>query len=61
VVRDSIVRRGAAAITIGSETQVDSGNIEVYNITALGGVPNGVLFKSAHTRGAMPKTSASTT
>jgi polygalacturonase len=41
-IRDSIVRSGAAAITIG---------IEVYNITALSGVPSGVLFKSAHTRG----------
>ena len=51
VIRDSIVRRGAAAITIGSETSGGFRNIEVYNITALGGVPSGVLFKSAHTRG----------
>jgi polygalacturonase len=55
VVRDSIVRRGAAAITIGSETSGGFRNIEVYNITALGGVPNGVLFKSAHTRGGYAK------
>lgn len=51
VIRDSIVRHGAAAITIGSETSGGFRNIEVYNITALAGVPSGVLFKSAHTRG----------
>jgi polygalacturonase len=51
VIRDSIVRRGAAAITIGSETSGGFRNIEVYNIAALSGVPSGVLFKSAHTRG----------
>jgi polygalacturonase len=51
VIRDSLVRHGAAAITIGSETSGGFHNIEVYNITALGGVPSGVLFKSAHTRG----------
>jgi polygalacturonase len=51
VIRDSIVRRGAAAITIGSETSGGFRNIEVYNITALSRVPSGVLFKSARTRG----------
>ncbi|MGD0859535.1 MAG: glycosyl hydrolase family 28 protein [Terracidiphilus sp.] len=51
VIRDSIVRRGAAAITIGSETSGGFRNIEAYNITAFSGVPSGVLFKSAHTRG----------
>jgi polygalacturonase len=51
VVRDSIIRHGAAAITIGSETSGGFRNIEAYNITALSGVPSGVLFKSAHTRG----------
>lgn len=50
-IRDSIVRSGAAAITIGSETSGGFRNIDVYNITALGGVPSGILFKSAHTRG----------
>ncbi len=55
VVRDSIVRRGAAAITIGSETSGGFRNIEAYNITALSGVPSGVLFKSAHTRGGHAK------
>jgi polygalacturonase len=51
VLRDSIVRHGAAAVTIGSETSGGFRNIEAYNITALSGVPSGVLFKSAHTRG----------
>jgi polygalacturonase len=51
VVRDSTVRDGAAAITIGSETSGGFRNIEVYNIHAFGHVPSGVLFKSARTRG----------
>ena len=51
VIRDSIIRHGAAAITIGSETSGGFRNIEAYNLTALSGVPSGVLFKSAHTRG----------
>lgn len=51
VIRDSIVRSGAAAITIGSETSGGFRNIEVYYITALAGVPSGVLIKSARTRG----------
>ncbi len=51
VIRDSTVRDGAAAITIGSETSGGFHNIEVYNIHALDHVPSGVLFKSAHTRG----------
>jgi polygalacturonase len=62
VIRDSIIRHGAAAITIGSETSGGFHNIEVYNLTALSGVPSGVLFKSAHTLAAAPPpTSASTT
>ncbi len=55
VIRDSIIRHGAAAITIGSETSGGFRNIEAYNITALSGVPSGVLFKSAHTRGGTAK------
>lgn len=50
-IRDSVIRSGAAAITIGSETSGGFRNIEAYNLTALSGVPSGVLFKSAHTRG----------
>ena len=51
VVRDSTVRDGAAAITIGSETSGGFRNVEVYNLHAFGHVPSGVLIKSAHTRG----------
>lgn len=51
VLRDSIIRHGAAAVTIGSETSGGFRNIEAYNLTALAGVPSGVLFKSAKTRG----------
>ena len=50
-VHDSVIRRGAAALTIGSETSGGFHNIEAWNLTAESGVPNGVLFKSAHTRG----------
>ncbi len=50
-IHDSIIHRGAATVTIGSETSGGFHNIEVWNITAESGVPNGVLFKSAHTRG----------
>jgi len=55
VLRDSIIRHGAAAVTIGSETSGGFRNIEAYNLTALSGVPSGVLFKSAHTRGGSAK------
>ncbi|MDP9051683.1 MAG: glycoside hydrolase family 28 protein, partial [Acidobacteriota bacterium] len=48
---DSNIIHGAATITIGSETSGGFHNIEAWNITAGPGVPNGVLFKSAHTRG----------
>jgi polygalacturonase len=51
ILRDSIIRSGAAAVTIGSETSGGFRDIEAYDITALKGVPSGVLFKSAHTRG----------
>jgi hypothetical protein len=51
VVRDLVVRDGAAAITIGSETSGGFRNIEVDGIHAFGHVPSGILFKSAHTRG----------
>jgi len=51
VLRDSIVREGAAGVTFGSETSGGFRNIEAYGITTLKGVPAGILFKSAHTRG----------
>ncbi len=55
VIRDCIVRHGAAAITIGSETSGGFRNIEAYRIEALSGVPSGVLFKSARTRGGVAR------
>ena len=51
VIRDSIVRDGAAGVTFGSETAGGFRDIEAYNITVLDKVPVGILFKSAHTRG----------
>jgi polygalacturonase len=51
VVRDSIVRDGAAGFTFGSETSGGFRNIEAYNIQVESKVPVGILFKSAHTRG----------
>ncbi len=51
VLRDSIVRDGAAGVTFGSETSGGFRNIEAFNITTLKSVPVGILFKSAHTRG----------
>ena len=51
VIRDSIIRTAAAGVTFGSETSGGFRNIEVYNLHTLQGVPSGILFKSAHTRG----------
>jgi polygalacturonase len=51
VLRDSIIRTGAAAVTFGSETSGGFRNIEAYNLTAGRGVSNGVLIKSARVRG----------
>jgi hypothetical protein len=51
VLRDSIIRSGAAAVTFGSETSGGFRNIEAYNLTASKGVGAGVLIKSAKVRG----------
>jgi polygalacturonase len=51
VLRDSIIRSGAAAVTFGSETSGGFRNIEAYNLTAGKGVGAGVLIKSAKVRG----------
>lgn len=51
VVRDTVVRAGAAGFTFGSETSGGFRNIEAYNIRVESKVPVGILFKSAHTRG----------
>ncbi len=51
VIRDSVIRSGAAAVTFGSETSGGFRNIEAYNLTAYKGVGSGVLIKSAKVRG----------
>ncbi|HEX4155157.1 MAG TPA: glycosyl hydrolase family 28 protein [Acidobacteriaceae bacterium] len=51
ILRDSIIRSGAAAVTFGSETSGGFRNIEAYNLTAGKGVGAGVLIKSAKVRG----------
>ncbi len=51
VIRNSIVRDGAAVITVGSETSGGFRNIQAYKLTGLSHVGVGILFKSAHTRG----------
>lgn len=51
VIRDSVIRVGAAGVTFGSETSGGFRNIEIYNLHTMEHVPSGILFKSAHTRG----------
>jgi len=51
VIRDNTVRGGAAGVTFGSETSGGIRDVEVYRVHVLAGVPNGILFKSASTRG----------
>lgn len=51
VIRDSVIRHGAAAVTFGSETSGGFRNIEAYNLIAYEGVGSGVLLKSAKVRG----------
>lgn len=51
VIHDNTVRGGAAGVTFGSETSGGIRNVEAYRIHVLAGVPNGILFKSASTRG----------
>jgi polygalacturonase len=51
ILRDSVIRSGAAAVTFGSETSGRFHNIEAYNLTAEKGVGSGVLIKSAKVRG----------
>jgi len=50
-IRDNTVRGGAAGVTFGSETSGGIRDVEVERLTVLKGVPNGILFKSASTRG----------
>ncbi len=51
VIRDSIIRQAAAGVTFGSETSGGFRHIEIYNLHVLAPTPNGILFKSAQTRG----------
>lgn len=51
VIHDNTVRAGAAGVTFGSETSGGIRKVEAYRIHVLRGVPNGILFKSASTRG----------
>lgn len=51
VIRDSVIRSGAAAVTFGSETSGGFHDVEAYNLTAYKGVGSGVLLKSAKVRG----------
>ncbi|HWB86909.1 MAG TPA: glycoside hydrolase family 28 protein [Bryobacteraceae bacterium] len=51
VIRDCTVREGAAGVTFGSETSGGIHDVEVYGLHVVRPVPNGILFKSAHTRG----------
>lgn len=50
-VRDITVRSGAAGITFGSETSGGIRHVDASGIHVSGAVPNGILFKSAQTRG----------
>jgi len=51
VIRDNTVRTGAAGVTIGSETSGGIRNVRVDTLKVLAGAPQGILFKSANTRG----------
>jgi polygalacturonase len=50
-IHDNTVRSGAAGVTFGSETSGGIRDIDVSRLHVLPGVPNGILFKSASTRG----------
>jgi polygalacturonase len=50
-IRDNTVRAGAAGVTFGSETSGGIHDVEVDRLHVLGPVSEGILFKSASTRG----------
>jgi polygalacturonase len=50
-IRDNTVVAGAAGVTIGSETSGGIRDVLVDGLRVLAGAPNGILFKSASTRG----------
>ncbi|HEY1213388.1 MAG TPA: glycoside hydrolase family 28 protein [Bryobacteraceae bacterium] len=51
VIRDCTIRGGAAGVTVGSETSGGIRNVKVSGLRVLAGVPYGIYFKSAKTRG----------
>jgi len=51
VVRDCIIREGAAGITIGSETSGGIRNVKASHLRVMPKVPRGICFKSAKVRG----------
>ncbi len=51
VIRNSIIRAAAAGVTFGSETSGGFRDVKIYGLQVLDGVPFGIYFKSAHTRG----------
>jgi hypothetical protein len=50
-VRDCTVRVGAAGFTVGSETSGGIRHVDVSGLHVYAAAPNGILFKSARTRG----------
>jgi hypothetical protein len=50
-IRDCTVRVGAAGFTVGSETSGGIHDVSVSGLRVFAGAPNGILFKSARTRG----------
>ncbi len=50
-IRDNVVAAGAAGVTIGSETSGGIRDVIVDGLKVHAGVPAGILFKSANTRG----------
>jgi polygalacturonase len=51
LIRNSIIRAGAAGVTFGSETSGTIRDVEAYGLHVIGPAGNGVLIKSAVTRG----------
>ncbi len=51
LIRNSTIRAGAAGVTFGSETSGTIRDVEAYGLHVVGPAGNGVLIKSAATRG----------
>jgi polygalacturonase len=50
-IRDCTIRDAAAGVTFGSETSGGIRDVDVARLDVRAPTPNGILFKSAHTRG----------